>query len=698
MAAHGGCSPRGARMLRLLAMSLALFALQPGHAGPAGAAPGVRDVVAANLDPSVDPGVDFFSYANGGWLRLHPIPATETTWGIGNLVRDELDTTLRDIHERAARAGAPAGSEERRIGDFWRTALDEALARRRGIAPIGEALAGIGRIEDARQAVAQALRLREIGVEAFFQVSVDQDEKESATYSFHLGQGGLGLPDRDFYFNDEEGVRRIREAYVAHLARSLVRLGGAKGGAGARARAVMDFETGLARASRKLEDLRDPDANYHRIAPAQLQKEHTPAIDWAAGLDGWGMHPAWIAVGQPEYLDALARELAAATPAVLRDYLALRLLATYAETLDPETAAENFDFYQRTLAGRKEAPPRWKRLLEIESANFSIPDPVGMMVGRRYAQERFPEAARQRYLRMVAAIEDAYRERIGRLAWMGEETRKRALEKLASVDRKVGYPDRWPDVSALAIGTDSWCANAMAVERWRFALLRSRLGAPVDRAFWTMTPQTYNAQYSPSNNDILVPAAIVAYPGFADGEIDDAVAYGYVGASTIGHEITHGFDDEGRKFDAEGNLRDWWTAQDAARFEERAAVLARQFDAYEPLAGLHVNGRASLGENLADFGGLLLGLDAFRKTEQYRKGEPIAGLTPLQRFFLGYAYGWMDQEREERLRRRLLSNVHAPPKYRVNGPLSNIPEFHEAFGVKPGQPMWRAPGERVSVW
>ena len=313
---------------------------------------------------------------------------------------------------------------------------------------------------------------------------------------------------------------------------------------------------------------------------------------------------------------------------------------------------------------------------------------------RRY----WRRATKKRYADIVEAIRIAYRERIDRLEWMSDATKAKAREKLAQVSKKVGYPDKWKDYSALIVSRDSYAENARNAKIWLFNDALSKFGRPVDRTEWGMSPQTYNAYYNPSNNEIVLPAASFTIPGFKDADVDDAVIYGYAAGSTIGHELTHGFDDQGRQFDAAGNLADWWTAQDAEKFQKRAEMMVKQFDAYEPLPGLHINGKASLGENIADFGGLLTGLDAFKKTEQYRAGARIAGYTPLQRYFLGYALGWLYEQREELLRRHLLSDVHAPPKWRVNGPMSDIPEFYEAFGVKQGQPMYRAPAARVHIW
>jgi putative endopeptidase len=685
------------RFLGLCAIALALMSAQAMAQPPA--SPAYRDFLEANLDTTVAPGEDFFSYANGGWLRKNPIPPTETSWGIFQLVRDQLQDTLRDINMSAAAASAPEGSDERKIGDFWATAMDTEKASRLGIAPLQSELARIDRVKDLHQAIDAAFALRPLQVDLFFRFFIFQDEKDSGTMSVHVWQGGLGLPNRDFYVNPNSKIRTIRERYVAHIAHMLRLLGRGDAQATAAAAGVMAFETSLAKASRKLEDTRDPLTNYHRITSVDLTRRYTPSIAWAEHLAAWNIHPDFIAVGQPEYLDALDRTLKRTPISVLRDYLRFRLVSEYADYLSPEFDDEHFKFYGETLVGQHEQQPRWKRVLEAENRGSpQVTSPMGMLVGRRYVSAHFSEATKKRYTELVESIRAAYRERIDKLDWMKDATKAKAQEKLAKVTSKVGYPDHWLDYSALIVGRDSYCGNMMNVARWSFDHMLAWYGKSVDRSEWTMTPQTYNAYYNPSNNEIVLPAAIFIVPGVADADIDDAAIYGYVGASTIGHEITHGFDDEGRKFDGEGNLSDWWTASDAAQYEERGEVMVKQFNDYEPLPGLRINGKACLGENIADFGGVLLGLDAFKQTDAYKKGEKIAGLTPVQRFFLGYAFGWMVQEREEQIRSQLLSDVHPPVKWRVLGPLSNVPEFYDAFGVQPRQPMWRAASERVHIW
>jgi putative endopeptidase len=658
----------------------------------ADAAIGAEDFLAANLDRAADPGVDFFQYANGGWLARHPIPESESAWGISSVVNEQLYETLRGLNERAAATDNAPGSDAQKVGDFWRTAMDTALADRLGVQPLAAELARIDAIDDAAGAWDAAFAQMPLQTGALLQFGVYQDEKASDVMAVHVNQGGLGLPERDFYFNDEAGVKTIRAEYVGHLARVLQLLGRDASQANSDAAAVMAFETELARASRKLEDLRDPNANYNKLTAAELTAKHMPGVDWTARLAAWNLHPDYVIAGQPEVFAALDALVAKTPPAVLRDYLRVRLVDAYSQTLGSKFDDEHFRFFGTAMTGQPAQRERWKRVLELEDGA------LGMPLGKLFVQEYFPETAKQRYVALVAAIRQAYSDRIDRLEWMSAATKARAHAKLDAITPKVGYPDKWKDTSALQIGRESFAANAMAASRWQFADMLGKFGKPVDRTEWGMTPQTYNAYYNPSNNEIVLPAAIFTIPGVRDADVDDAVVYGYAGASTIGHEITHGFDDQGRQFDAQGNLVDWWSPEDAARFKKQAEVMVRQFDGYEPLPGLHINGKASLGENIADYGGLLIGLEAFKKTKQYQEGKLIGGLTPLQRYFLGYSLGWMSQQREARLRARLLSDVHAPAKWRVLGPLANIPEFHEAFGVEKNEAMYRAPEQQVRIW
>jgi len=651
-----------------------------------------EDVLAANMDTSIKPGDDFFTYANGGWLKRNPIPASEAAWGIGNLVREELYVQLRTINEGAAQKRGAVGTDEQKIGDFWTTAMSDAKADQLGLMPLKPELDRIDAVTTVQDAINESFALQRLGVETLFGFAIAQDEKKSDEMAVHLQQGGLGLPDRDFYFNNEAGVAGIRKEYVSHLHNMLKLAGASDEAASGGASKIIELETALAKVSRKLEDLRDPQRNYNKMSLADVRSKETPSIAWDDRLSVWNLHPSSVIVGQPEFFSGLEALLKKTPVPVLRAYLRFHLLSAYAPFLSKEIDQEDFNFYHKVLSGQKEPRPRWKRVLDAEN------EAMGMVLGRIFVKEYFPESAKKRYTDLVEAIRSAYGERIDRLDWMSDATKAKAHQKLAAVTRKVGYPDKWKDYSALIIGQSSYCENMMSAARWRFDDMLSKFGKPVDRSEWTMTPQTYNAYYNPSNNEIVLPAAIFEIPGMKDSDVDDAIVYGYAGASTIGHEITHGFDDEGRQYDSAGNLAEWWTKEDAAKFQKRADVMVRQFNAYEPLPGLHINGRASLGENIADYGGLLLGLDAFKKTDEYKKGVKVAGLTPLQRYFLGYALGWLDERREELLRRGLLSDVHAPPKWRVIGPLANIPEFYEAFGVTQGQPMWLADAAHVRIW
>ncbi len=651
------------------------------------------DEVAPNIDSSINPGDDFFSFANGAWLKANPIPAAESNWGIAKRVEEDLYTKLRTISEAAAaNKTAAAGSDERKVGDFWETAMNQGLADKLGSAPLQGDLARIDAIKDVAGVLDMAFAMQRQNLDPFFGFGISQDEKASDVMAVYVMQGGLGLPERDYYFNKEAGVAKAREAYVSHLTNVLKLLGVESGSAAARAQAVMAFETSLAKVSRPIAELRDPQKNYNKMSPAELTRRFTPSIAWLQRMKQWQLAPDYVIVGQPEFFSGLEAQLGRTSLATLRDYLRLRLVDAYSPYLSKEFDDEHFSFYGKVLSGQKEQRPRWKRVLDAQNSA------VGMVLGRVFVKEYFPAAAKQRYSDLVEAMRKAYDERIDQVDWMSAATRAKAHEKLARMTKKVGYPDKWKDYSALIVGRNSYAENIRNADIWQVSDDLAKFGKPVDRTEWDMTPQTYNAYYNPSNNEIVLPAAQFAIPGYKDSEVDDAIVYGYAAASTIGHEMTHGFDDEGRQFDASGNLADWWTRQDAIKFKQRAAVMVRQFDAYEPLPGLHINGKASLGENIADFGGLLIGLDAFKKTAQYKEGKKIAGFTPLQRYFLAYGLSWLFEEREALLRRTLLSDVHAPPKWRVNGPLSNMPEFYEAFGVKPGQPMYRMEAQRVHIW
>ena len=519
-----------------------------------------------------------------------------------------------------------------------------------------------------------------------------QDAKNSDVEAYGMNQGGLGMPNRDYYFNTDPRTTKVRNMYPAYIAKVFMLMGTDSVQAAVKAKAIVALETELAKSSRKLEDLRDPYKNYNKYAITDLKKL-SPGIDWPKSLDEMGVkHVDSVIIGQPEFYKALDKVIATADMQTLKDYMAFHLVATFAAYLSNPYSDATFDFYSKAIRGAQEQHPRWRRALDAEEGA------IGEELGQLFVKEYFGATAKARYEQIVENIRTAYKARMEKLDWMSDSTRQRAIHKLMAIRKKVGYPDKWKDFSALKIDRGPFVLNMMRADEWWNNYSLNKLGKPVDRDEWDMTPQTYNAYYNPSNNEIVLPAAMMTVPGYADSELDDALVYGYTAASTVGHEITHGFDDQGRQFDEHGDLKNWWDLKDTAQFMIRANVLVMQFNKMIPLDTMHINGKATLGENLADLGGILLGLDAFKQTDAYKKNEKIAGLTPLQRFFLGYSLGWLLEERQERIATQLLTDVHAPARNRVNGPFPNVAEFYQAFDIKPGDKLYIPDSMRVHLW
>ena len=649
------------------------------------------DFLAANLDTTVKAGDDFFDYANGGWIKKNPIPGDLSSWGIGQLVNEENLKRLRELSEDAAKANAATGTNSQKIGDFWSTAMDSAKIEELGLKPLQSSLDKVNAIKDIPSLLSTAAELKKLGSSTLFSDGPTQDAKNSDVMVFQFWQGGLGLPEREYYFKTDSATIDIRNKYVDYITTLLTMSGEDSVAANAEARNILALETKIAKSSRKIEDLRDPYKNYNKMAVHDMAKMSS-VIDWPAYLAATGAKSLdSVVVGQPEFFTNLGQLLQSTPLAVWKSYVKFNLLSDFSPALPDKYGIAAFKFSQ-TLSGAKERRPRWKRVIQME--NQLLGEPLGQL----YVKEFFSEKAKQRYSDEVEAIRTALKERIAKLTWMSDSTKQKAYTKLASMKKKVGYPDKWKDFSAMQIGKESFVQNLINANTWWYNYNMNKLGKPVDRDEWDMTPQTYNAYYNPSNNEIVLPAAQFIVPGYKDEELDDALVYGYAAASTIGHEITHGFDDEGRQFDEKGNLVNWWSKKDEEEFNKRAAVMVKQFNGYEPLPGYHINGKASLGENIADLGGILLGVDAFKKTEQYKKGEKIAGLTPMQRFFLGYSLGWLFQQQEKQLRSRLLTDVHSPAKYRVNGPFVSVDEFYSTFNIKPGDKMYLADSLRVHIW
>ena len=641
----------------------------------------------ANIDASVKPTQDFFQYALGTWVKRTTIPAEYERYGVDQDVDDQTHRILQQILEAAAAAKAPAGSEAQKVGDFYASGMDQADIEARGLTPLKPLLARIDTVQDPASLAAVLAELHRLGAFAGFSFSVEQDDKESSRYSMMLAQGGLGLPDRDYYLKDDPKSKELLAAYGVHVAKMLS-LAGFDPKEGAR---ILALETRLAKASMTRVELRDPNAIYHAMTPSQVQAI-APGFPLTSYLKVLGASaPDRLVVRQPLFLAELGRLMQELPADQWRVYLRWNLLRSASSALPKAFEEEAFAFYGTRLQGTTAQHPRWKRVM------FAADRGLGEALGSLYVQRAFPASSKAQVLTMVDNLRKALKARIDGLAWMTPTTKAKAQQKLAAMRVKIGYPDVWRDYSLLRIQRQPYVLNVLETRRFEFQRRLANLGKPIDRNEWDMTPQTNNAYYSPSMNEIAFPAGILQPPYF-DPSADDAVNYGNIGA-TIGHEMTHGFDDEGRQYDGDGNLKAWWTPEDEQAYNSRAELVVQQFDAFEPLPGLKLNGRLTLGENIADLGGLKIAWDAWKLSQ---KGKApvgkLGGFTPEQRFFLGYAETWRTLTREEATRLRAVTDPHSPAKYRVNGPLANLPEFYEAFGCKDGDPMKRPDKLRPVIW
>ncbi len=646
----------------------------------------------ANFDTTVNPAVDFYRYANGGWMARNPIPADQSVWGSFNELQDHNYAVLREILENAAAdKSAPQGSPRQLVGDFYASGMDSAGIEARGTTPLQDEMNRIQAVTDVPTLVSEIAHLHTIGIGVPFSFSSDQDAKKSTDVIAHINQSGLGLPDRDYYMKKDPASVKIRTAYLDHMRKMLVLAGDDSSKAAASAEEILKMETTMARASMTRVERRDPNATYHRMSVSELS-HLTPSLAWNSFLAGIGYPDIDVAnVGMPGFMKKIDSMLTSVPIDTWKIYLRWHLLNSTANYLSSPFVNEDFRFSGTVLTGVSENRPRWKRVLE--TVNRSIGDALGQL----YVDKAFPPASKARAREMVMNLKTALHDRIQHLEWMSEETKEKALKKLDAFGIKIGYTDKWKDYSSLKITRDSYLANVLAARNYEFNRNMRKIGRPVDRTEWGMTPPTVNAYYNSNRNEIVFPAGILQ-PPFYDPNADDAVNYGGMGA-VIGHEMTHGFDDEGRKFDAEGNLTDWWTPEDAKNFNARAEMVVKQFDGYVAVDTFHVNGKLTLGENIADLGGLKIAYEAFEKSlEGKPRPEKIDGLTPEQRFFLAWAQIWRTNIRPEAQRLRLNIDPHAPGYFRVNGPLSNLKEFREAFNVPDGSPMARPASDEVKIW
>lgn len=645
----------------------------------------------ANMDTTVSAGTDFFRYACGGWNDAHPLTAEYSRYGTFDELFENSQKQLRELIEGlAAQKNNQAGSAAQKIGDLYNMAMDSVTLNKQGAEPVKAMLDKIAGMKDKSEIVPMMTEMAHIGIGTYFHSYVYADPKNSSLNIFQMGQGGINLGEKEYYLDTDSITQNIREQYKLYIGKLFQLAGFSEADAQQKVADVMEIETAIAKVSRSATELRDPEANYHKMSFDELKKT-IAGIDWDAYMKGLGIQaPAELNVEQVEPIQEVARLMNTLPLSKHVSYLEYNLLDAAASCLSDDFVAARFDFYGKVLSGRQVNQPRWKRAVN------SVNGMLGELVGEMYVEKYFPAAAKERMVKLVKNLQTALGERIDAQEWMSDNTKIRAHEKLAAFHVKVGYPDKWKDYSKLEIKNDSYWANVCRASEWGFNDMYSRIGKPVDKDEWLMTPQTVNAYYNPSTNEICFPAAILQ-PPFFNMEADDAANYGAIGV-VIGHEMTHGFDDQGRQFDKDGNLTDWWAPGDADRFKERAQVMVDFFNKIEVLPGLQANGELTLGENLADHGGLNVAYLAFQNATKDAPLGVVDGFTPEQRFFLAYATLWAGNIRDEQIRVYTKSDPHSLGKWRVNGALPHIQAWYDAFHITPSDPLYVAPENRVNVW
>lgn len=653
-----------------------------------GALSGGIDV--ANLDKTVSPKTDFYQYACGGWMKTHPLTDEYGRFGSFDLLAENNRTQLHGLIKGLATQQQEPGSIGQKIGDLYNLAMDSTKLNADGMKPMKPMLDKVAAVKDRKGLTVLAAEMTRQGLGAYFNLFIGADEKNSSMNIVQAFQGGLGLGDRDYYLSDDAHNKDIRAKYEAHIARMFRLAGYEEEQAVKAAGQAMAVETDLAKAAYDRVKARDPQANYHKMTVAELERQ-APGIDWNLYFKSLGLPEVKeLNVAQPEALAEVAKQVGKGDLDAQKSYLLWKVIDGAASYLSDEFVEANFDFYGKVLSGTPEMQPRWKRAVS------AVDGMMGEAVGKMYVEKYFPAAAKERMVKLVGNLQQALGERIRALTWMSDETKAKALEKLSAIYVKVGYPDQWRDYSSLDIKKDSYWANVLRSNVFEYDYMLAKNGKPVDKTEWMMTPQTVNAYYNPTTNEICFPAGILQYP-FFDMKADDAFNYGAIGV-VIGHEMTHGFDNHGRQYDKDGNLRDWWTAEDAKKFEERTQVLVDWFDKIEVLPGLHANGKLTLGENIADYGGLQVAFQAFHNAVKDAPLGVVDGFTPEQRFYLAYAGVWAANIRDEEIRLRTQTDEHSLGRWRVNATLPHIEGWYEAFGVQEGDPMYLAPDKRASIW
>jgi putative endopeptidase len=646
----------------------------------------------ANLDRSVKPCDDFYQFSSGGWMKNNPIPPDRSTWAVFSVLNASNEDALRQILEDSAKdKSAQPGSNRQKIGDFYASCMNEPQIEATGTKPLDPEFARIAAIKDIPSLQAEIAHLQRSGVNVVFGFGSLQDFKDSKQVIFAAGQGGLGMPDRQYYLDDDDRSKQLRAGYVQHVTNMFKRLGDDAATSAAEAKAVLDFETTFAKAATKREDLRNPQMNYHMMTLVEVA-DLTPHFSWPEYFKQIGAPGvSAVDVAQPDAMKAVDAALASVSIADWKTYLRWHLIHDAAPTLSAKFVDENFDFYGKQLTGAKENLPRWRRCVQATDGE------LGEALGQLYVEHYFPPEAKARAIELVHNLMAALREDLSTLDWMSPATREQAIHKLDTMNLKIGYPDKWRDYSAFRVDRGPYVDNVTRGDTFEQARDLAKIGKPVDRTEWGMTPPTVNAYYTPLHNEIVFPAGILQ-PPFFDAKADDAFNYGSIG-SVIGHEMTHGFDDQGAQFDADGNLKSWWTPEDLKNFHERGDCIAKQFDAFEVEPGLHGNGKLEEGESIADLGGLVIAYAAFQKTLAGKPAPPeIDGFTADQRFFLGFAAHWAGNFRPERARLLAKTDPHPLNAFRVDGALSNMPIFAKAWGCAADSKMLRPEAIRCRIW
>lgn len=653
-------------------------------------AAGQAGIDLANLDTTMSPKTDFYKYACGGWMEKHPLTGEYSRFGSFDLLAENNRKQLRVLIEEISSKSADAGSVEQKIGDLFNLAMDSTKLNADGYAPLKADLAKIAAVKQTSELSKMLPELLLSGLTPYFAVYVDADAMSSDNYLVQTYQGGISLGEREYYLDNDAHTKEIRDKYKIHVAKMFQLVGFTAADAQKNVEAVMTIETRLAKAAYDNVKLRDPHANYNKMSVADLQKL-VPAIDWNVYFATLGLkNTKDVSVSQKESLIEVGKIIESEPLATQIAYLQWKLIDESANYLSDALYAQNFDFFGKTLSGKKEHTPRWKRAVS------SVDGSLGEAVGQMYVKKYFPAEAKERMLKLVHNLQVSLGERIKALPWMGDSTKVKAIEKLNSFYVKIGYPDKWRDYSKLEIKKDSYFANIQRANRFESAYMFAKAGKKVDKSEWLMTPQTVNAYYNPSTNEICFPAGILQYP-FFDMKADDAFNYGAIGV-VIGHEMTHGFDDQGCQFDKDGNLKNWWTENDKKQFDARAKVMADFFDAIEVASGVHANGKFTLGENIADHGGLQVSYQAFKTATKDAPLKDLEGFSPEQRFFISYANVWAGNIRPEQVLVQTKSDPHSLGKWRVNGALPHIQAWYEAFGIKIGDKMFVPVEKRVSIW